>query len=66
MPRNVPNGLMGTGLFVKRARITVARMREAQALGIIRPTKTDSGWRTFSEADVTAAKRWKAAGFPIG
>jgi hypothetical protein len=66
MPRNLTNGLIGTGKFIKLTRITVARMREAAAAGIIHPHKTDKGWRSFSEADVQAAKKWKRDGFRTG
>jgi hypothetical protein len=65
--RNVPPGRIPTGPFLKRTRLTVARMREAQALRIIKPNLTARGWRDFDElSDVEAAIQWRRAGYPIG
>ena len=55
-----PKQPMGTGTFIKRTGISAPTMRGLEAAGVIRPIKTDSGWRAFSEQDVAAALRWKA------
>ena len=35
-------------------------MRGLEAAGVIKPSRSDSGWRQFSESDVKAVLRWKA------
>ena len=50
---------LGTGTFIRRTGITTATMRVLEAGGVIAPSRSDSGWRQFSEADVAAALQWK-------
>ncbi len=56
--------LFGTTTFIERTGIPVPRMRELEAAGVIKPMRTDRGWRAFSERDVAAVLRWKAARKP--
>jgi DNA-binding transcriptional MerR regulator len=49
---------LGTGTFIRRTGITTSKMRELEAAGVIRPIRSDSGWRQFTEADVQAALRF--------
>jgi DNA-binding transcriptional MerR regulator len=53
--------LMGTGTFLKRTGINPPRMRYLEAAGIIKPLRTDTGWRSFREQDVAATMKWLAA-----
>jgi hypothetical protein len=65
--RTLPPGRIQTGKFLRLTRLCVARMREAQAHGIIKPHVTPKGWRDFDElSDVEAAIAWRRAGYPIG
>jgi hypothetical protein len=50
---------LGSGTFCRTVGITSAKMRELEAAGIIAPTKSDSGWRQFTHADIAAAIAWK-------
>jgi hypothetical protein len=46
--------------FYARTRADNAQVRVMEALGVISPSKTPSGWRQYSEADVAAACAWLA------
>jgi len=50
---------LGTGTFIRRTGITTATMRVLEAGGVIAPSRSDSGWRQFSESDVAAALKWR-------
>jgi len=50
----------GTKTFLKRTGLSTPIMRGLEVMEIIKPLKCDSGWRMFSEADITAALAWKA------
>jgi DNA-binding transcriptional MerR regulator len=52
---------LGTTTFLRRAGITAPAMRVAEAAGVIAPSRTDTGWRQFTEQDVRAAIAWKAS-----
>lgn len=51
---------LGTTAFCKLVGISEPIMRGLEAGGIIKPMRTEAGWRVFSQADVDAAKHWKA------
>lgn len=50
---------MGMGLFAKRAGLSPPVIRGLEAAGVVKPLRTDSGWRAFSEADLRSALNWK-------
>jgi DNA-binding transcriptional MerR regulator len=52
---------MGSKTFLRRVGIYAPKMRILEAAGIVNPSKSDSGWRQFSESDVTAALKYLAA-----
>ena len=52
---------LGTTSFLRRAGISAPVMRGLEAGGVINPSKTDTGWRQFTEQDVARALAWKAA-----
>src|ERR1700687_91194 len=45
--------------FPAAAAIPSAERRALEAVGNLRPRRTDSGWRTFDADDVAAALTWK-------
>jgi len=51
---------LGTTTFLKRTGLSGPIMRGLEAAGIISPSKSDSGWRQFSTADLEAALKWRA------
>ncbi|WP_406720564.1 MerR family transcriptional regulator [Thioclava litoralis] len=50
---------MQIGEISQRSGITVRMLRFYEAEGLLRPHRTDSGYRDYSEADVEEAKRIK-------
>lgn len=52
---------IGTTTFLRRAGISAPVMRGLEAAEVIHPSKTDTGWRQFTESDVQKALAWKAA-----
>ena len=52
---------MGTGTFLRRTGLSAPVMRGLEVAGVIAPSKTDTGWRQFSESDVRRALAWKQA-----
>jgi hypothetical protein len=52
---------LGSTAFRRRTGADKARVRVMEAQGVIAPTKTESGWRQYSETDVQAAIAWLAA-----
>lgn len=52
---------LGTNTFLRRCGgISTTLRNKLEQLGVIHPECSDAGWRTYSEADVMAAKRWIA------
>jgi hypothetical protein len=51
---------LGTTTFLKRTGLSGPVMRGLEAAAVIAPSKSDSGWRQFSESDVQAALKWRA------
>jgi DNA-binding transcriptional MerR regulator len=49
---------LGSGQFFKATGATNPQVRVAEALGVIKPIKSGSGWRQFTQADVAAMKAW--------
>ena len=52
---------IGATNFRKITGITPALMRALEATDVIHPLVSDSGWRSFAQADVAAVAAWKAA-----
>jgi hypothetical protein len=50
----------GGKAFKQRTGATNFDVRLMESLGVISPTKTESGWRQFSDADIAAATAWLA------
>lgn len=51
---------VGSTTFFKQTGLGGAEMRGLEAAGVISPIRTDNGWRAYSQADVAAARKWKA------
>ena len=51
---------LGGRKFAERTGATNVDVRLMEAAGVIAPTKTESGWRQFSEADIEPARSWLA------
>ena len=52
---------LGSTAFRIRTGANNAHVQLMESQGIINPTKTEFGWRQFTEADVQAALIWLAA-----
>jgi hypothetical protein len=55
------NSHFGSGKFMRDAACTGPQMRIMEAANIIKPTKSENGWRQFTKEDVTAARAWLRA-----
>ena len=51
---------IGSKAFKRRTGADNDRVRVMEALNVISPSKTESGWRQYTEADVQAAIAWMA------
>jgi hypothetical protein len=51
---------IGATTFRKMTRISAAEMRALEAVGILTPLRSDSGWRSFEQRDVEAVNAWRA------
>jgi hypothetical protein len=49
---------LGSGQFFKETGASNPQVRVAEALGVIKPIKSGSGWRQFTQADVVAMRAW--------
>jgi hypothetical protein len=49
---------LGSGQFFKATGASGPQMRIAEAVGVISPIRSGSGWRQFTQADVTAMRAW--------
>ena len=56
-----PETRYGTTTYLRVTGISGPTMRGLEAAGIIAPSRTDTGWRQFSEQDVRRAIEWKAS-----
>lgn len=45
--------------FLRRTGLTTVVMRLLEVSGVVSPTRTDTGWRQFTEQDVERALAWK-------
>ncbi len=52
---------LGTGTFLRLTGLSGPQMRGLEAAGLVNPSRADSGWRQFDEADLRAAIAWKTS-----
>ena len=50
----------GSKAYYKETGVNGPMMRALEVMGIIKPLRSESGWRLFSEEDIKATKAWKA------
>lgn len=52
---------LGMGDFCKAVGYSDSTVRRLELMGVVTPSRTQSGWRVFTDADVEAVKAWREA-----
>jgi DNA-binding transcriptional MerR regulator len=50
---------LGMGDFCEAVGYSDSTIRKLEMMGVVKPTRTRSGWRVFTSADVAAVKAWR-------